>query len=136
MPAVVHPRCVGDPELSQHLGGEVEQGERLVVALDAQLGPVAHRLLIPQDFAFCAEPRLEPRSMIEAETMLDRIAAADTLNDLEALRVSALGKAGSITALLKSLGSMDTETRTAEAPKIHALREAVTGAIADRKAAL
>jgi len=74
--------------------------------------------------------------MTDAETMLDRIAAADNLGDLEAVRVSALGKSGSITALLKSLGSMDAETRTAEAPKIHALRERVTAAIADRKAAL
>ena len=52
------------------------------------------------------------------------------------MRVSALGKSGEITALLKSLGAMDPETRAAEAPKIHALREAVTDAIADRKAAL
>src|SRR3954453_24241507 len=74
--------------------------------------------------------------MTDAETMLDRIAAADTLNDLEALRVSALGKAGAITALLKSLGSMDAEARAVEAPKIHALREAVTNAIAGRKALL
>ena len=74
--------------------------------------------------------------MTDAKTMLDRIAAAENLGDLEAVRVSALGKAGSITALLKSLGSMDAETRAAEGPKIHALRERVTGAIADRKAAL
>jgi phenylalanyl-tRNA synthetase alpha chain len=74
--------------------------------------------------------------MTDAETMLDRIAAAESLGDLEALRVSTLGKSGSITALLKSLGSMDADTRAAEAPKIHALREQVTGAIADRKAAL
>jgi phenylalanyl-tRNA synthetase alpha chain len=74
--------------------------------------------------------------MIDAETMLDRIAAADSLSDLEAVRVSALGKSGSITALLKSLGSMDAETRAVEGPKIHALREAVSDAIAGRKAAL
>jgi phenylalanyl-tRNA synthetase alpha chain len=74
--------------------------------------------------------------MIDAETMLDRIAAAESLSDLEALRVSALGKAGSITALLKSLGSMDAATRTAEGPRIHALREQVTDAIASRKNAL
>ena len=74
--------------------------------------------------------------MIDAETMLDRIAAAESLSDLEAMRVSALGKSGSITALLKSLGSMDADTRAAEAPKIHALREQVTIAIAGRKAAL
>jgi phenylalanyl-tRNA synthetase alpha chain len=74
--------------------------------------------------------------MIDAETMLDRIAAAGSLSDLEAVRVSALGKSGSITALLKSLGSMDPETRAAEGPRIHALREQVTNAIAERKSAL
>jgi phenylalanyl-tRNA synthetase alpha chain len=74
--------------------------------------------------------------MIDAETMLDRIAAADSLGDLEALRVSALGKSGEITALLKSLGSMDADTRALEAPKIHALREQVTDALVSRKAAL
>ena len=74
--------------------------------------------------------------MIDAETMLDRIAAADSLGELEGLRVSALGKSGSITALLKSLGAMDAETRATEAPKVHALREQVTDAIAGRKAAL
>jgi phenylalanyl-tRNA synthetase alpha chain len=74
--------------------------------------------------------------MTDAETMLDRIAAADSLGDLEAVRVSALGKSGSITALLKSLGAMDPETRATEAPKIHSLREQVTQAIADRKSAL
>jgi phenylalanyl-tRNA synthetase alpha chain len=74
--------------------------------------------------------------MIDAETMLDRIAAAGTLSDLEAVRVSALGKSGSITALLKSLGAMDAQARANEAPKIHALREQVTNALADRKCAL
>jgi phenylalanyl-tRNA synthetase alpha chain len=74
--------------------------------------------------------------MIDAETMLDRIAAAGTLDDLESLRVSALGKSGSITALLKSLGSMDAATRSVEAPKIHALREQVGDALAGRRATL
>jgi phenylalanyl-tRNA synthetase alpha chain len=71
-----------------------------------------------------------------SDALLDRIAAAETLHELESVRVSLLGKQGEITARLKSLGSMDAETRTAEAPKIHALRERVTGAIADRKASL
>ncbi|MEP6983708.1 MAG: phenylalanine--tRNA ligase subunit alpha [Sphingomicrobium sp.] len=74
--------------------------------------------------------------MTDAETMLDRIASADSLGKLEAMRVASLGKSGSVTALLKSLGAMDPETRAAEAPKIHALREAVTDAIASRKAVL
>src|SRR5256885_12506013 len=71
-----------------------------------------------------------------SDALLDRIAAAGSLPELEHVRVAALGKSGEITALLKSLGGMDAETRTAEAPKIHALREKVTDAIAKRKAAL
>jgi phenylalanyl-tRNA synthetase alpha chain len=74
--------------------------------------------------------------MTDAAPMLDRIAAAGDLAELDSVRVSVLGKAGSITALLKSLGAMDPETRATEAPKIHALRESVTTAIAERKAAL
>ncbi len=74
-------------------------------------------------------------AMTDAE-MIDRIAAAPDLKELEALRVAALGKQGSITTLLKSLGGMDAETRAAEGPKIHALREKVTDAIASRKEAL
>ena len=52
------------------------------------------------------------------------------------MRVALLGKSGEITAKLKSLGAMDAETRALEAPKVHALREEVTTAIAARKAAL
>ena len=64
------------------------------------------------------------------QQLLDRIAAAPDLQALEQLRVSALGKSGSITALLKSLGPMSPEERASEGPKIHALREQVTAAIA------
>ena len=71
-----------------------------------------------------------------SDALLDRIAAASDLHELDSVRVSLLGKSGEITAKLKSLGSMDPDARAAEAPKIHALREQVTGAIADRKAAL
>ena len=70
------------------------------------------------------------------DALLDRIAAAKDLQELDSVRVSLLGKQGEITGKLKSLGSMDADTRSAEAPKIHALREQVTSAIADRKAAL
>jgi len=71
-----------------------------------------------------------------SDVLLDRIAAAATLQDLESVRVALLGKQGEVTAKLKSLGSMDPDTRAAEAPKIHALRERVSDALADRKAAL
>ncbi|HXH53821.1 MAG TPA: phenylalanine--tRNA ligase subunit alpha [Sphingomicrobium sp.] len=68
--------------------------------------------------------------------IVDQIRGAPDLQALEQLRVAALGKSGSITAKLKLLGGMDADARAAEAPKIHALREAVTAAIAERKAAL
>jgi phenylalanyl-tRNA synthetase alpha chain len=71
-----------------------------------------------------------------SDALLDRIAAANDLQELDSVRVSLLGKSGEITAKLKSLGSMDPEARAAEAPKIHALRERVTDAIARRKASL
>jgi phenylalanyl-tRNA synthetase alpha chain len=67
---------------------------------------------------------------------LGRIEGAADLAALEAARVGALGKQGEVTALLKSLGAMSPEERQSEGPRIHALREAVTGALAARKAAL
>ena len=73
---------------------------------------------------------------MDAAALFDRIAAADSLAALDAERVAALGKSGAITALLKSLGTMDPAARAAEAPRVHALREKVTAAIAARKEAL
>jgi phenylalanyl-tRNA synthetase alpha chain len=67
---------------------------------------------------------------------LSRIAAAGDLDSLEALRVEFLGKQGSISGLLKTLGGMSPEQRQVEGPRIHALRESVTEALASRKAAL
>jgi phenylalanyl-tRNA synthetase alpha chain len=67
---------------------------------------------------------------------LGRIDAAADLPALEALRVAALGKQGAVTSLLKTLGGMSPEERQSEGPLIHGLREAVTEAVAERKAAL
>ena len=67
---------------------------------------------------------------------LAALAAATTPDAVEAIRVSALGKAGWISALLKTLGGMTPDQRSAEGPRIHAAREAVGGAIAARKTAL
>ncbi len=64
------------------------------------------------------------------------IAAAPGLDALDAVRVRALGKQGQVTALLKSLGGMTPDERQTAGPRIHALREGVTAALADRKAAL
>ena len=67
--------------------------------------------------------------------LLGAIATADA-DALEAIRVSALGKSGTITALLKTLGGMSPEERTEKAPAIQGLRTAVSDAIAERKEAL
>ncbi len=64
------------------------------------------------------------------------INAADTPDALEAVRVAALGKQGSVSALLKTLGGMSAEQRQSEGPKINGLREAVAATLAARKAAL
>lgn len=64
------------------------------------------------------------------------IAAAGDLAALEAVRVAALGKSGTISALLKSLGSMSPEERKTRGPEINGLRDRVTTLIAERKAAL
>ena len=68
--------------------------------------------------------------------LLGQIDAATTPETVEAIRVAALGKSGSVTALLKTLGGMSPEQRQSEGPRIHALREAVTEALTTRKAAL
>ncbi|MFS0738079.1 phenylalanine--tRNA ligase subunit alpha [Sphingomonas sp. 1P06PA] len=65
-----------------------------------------------------------------------QIAAAPDLASLEAIRIAALGKQGSVSALLKTLGGMTPEQRQQEGPRINGLREAVAAAIATRKAAL
>jgi len=68
--------------------------------------------------------------------LIARIAAADSLDALDAVRVAALGKQGAVTALLKTLGGMSPDERQQQGPRIQALREGVTAAIADRKVAL
>jgi phenylalanyl-tRNA synthetase alpha chain len=65
-----------------------------------------------------------------------RIGAAADLAELEALRVEYLGKQGSVSSLLKSLGAMAPEERQAKAPAIQALREAVSSALSARKEAM
>ena len=65
-----------------------------------------------------------------------RIDAAPDLAALEALRVEYLGKQGSVSGLLKTLGAMAPEERQAKAPAIQALRQAVADALAERKEAM
>ena len=64
------------------------------------------------------------------------VAAAADLMALDAVRVSALGKTGSISNLLKSLGGMTPDERKTAGPHINGLRDRVSGLIAERKALL
>ncbi|MEQ1537740.1 MAG: phenylalanine--tRNA ligase subunit alpha [Sphingorhabdus sp.] len=68
--------------------------------------------------------------------ILAAVEAADTPDALEVVRIDALGKQGSVSALLKTLGQMSPEERQQQGPVINGLREAVTNAIATKKAEL
>ena len=64
------------------------------------------------------------------------VTAAPDVAALEAVRVGALGKSGSISELLKTLVSMSPAERRERGPAINGLRDRIAAAIADRKAAL
>jgi phenylalanyl-tRNA synthetase alpha chain len=68
--------------------------------------------------------------------LMELIEAADTLDTLEAVRVSALGKQGSVSALLKTMGGMSPEERQTQGPIINGLRESITTALTAKKADL
>lgn len=68
--------------------------------------------------------------------VLANIASAQTPEALEALRVALLGKHGSITAQLKSLGALPGDQRKAAGEAINRARDAIGAALAARKAAL
>ena len=72
---------------------------------------------------------------LEAET-LAAIEAADSLEALEQLRVTCLGKKGSVSALLKTLGAMSAEERQTNGPVFNQLRDLITQQLADKKAVL
>jgi phenylalanyl-tRNA synthetase alpha chain len=72
---------------------------------------------------------------LEAD-LLAAVAAAPDLAALDEVRVTALGKQGSVSALLKSLGAMSPDERKVRGPEINGLRDRAAAAIAARKAEL
>jgi phenylalanyl-tRNA synthetase alpha chain len=70
------------------------------------------------------------------QELLSAVDGAGDLAALEGIRVTALGKQGTVTGLLKTLGALSPEERQTTGPRIHGLREAVSEALATRKAAL
>src|SRR3979411_2379205 len=72
---------------------------------------------------------------LEAKILAD-IAAASDEAALEAVRGAALGKRGSVSALLKTLGTMTPDERKKQGPLINGLKDRATAAIAERREAL
>jgi phenylalanyl-tRNA synthetase alpha chain len=68
--------------------------------------------------------------------ILDAVSAAPDDAALEAVRVGALGKKGSVSELLKTLGGMSPDERREKGPLFNTLRDRVSEALAARKAAL
>ena len=68
--------------------------------------------------------------------LMGEIAAASDEAAIEAVRVNAIGKKGSVSELLKTLGKMDPEERKTRGAAINELKTEVSDAIAARKAEL
>ncbi|MBL4721602.1 MAG: phenylalanine--tRNA ligase subunit alpha [Alphaproteobacteria bacterium] len=62
--------------------------------------------------------------------------AAATLGDLEEIRISALGKKGRVTGLMKGLGSLAPEERRDAGQNLNIVKNAVTAALESRRDAL
>ncbi len=71
-----------------------------------------------------------------ADVALADIEAATALDGLDAIRVRLLGKAGTITAQLKSLGALPPDERRSQGEKINVLRDRISERLSARKAAL
>ena len=67
---------------------------------------------------------------------INAIGAAQTASAVEDIRVSALGKSGSISGLLKGMGAMSPDERREKGPMINGLRDRVQSALAARKTEL
>ena len=70
------------------------------------------------------------------EELLASVGGADSLDALEAIRVSTLGRKGRVTELMKGLGALDPEERRAAGQALNAVKNAVTEAIEARHAGL
>ncbi len=65
--------------------------------------------------------------------LLEAVANATTLQELESVRVSALGKKGQISALMKGLGKMQPEERKPFGQAVNGLKQKVTTALDAQK---
>jgi len=70
------------------------------------------------------------------EDLSAAVASADSSQALEEVRIAALGKKGSITAMMKGLGGLDPEERKAAGQALNVLKTEIADAIDARKADL
>jgi phenylalanyl-tRNA synthetase alpha chain len=71
-------------------------------------------------------------AQLENEILAEVAAAADD-GALEAVRIAALGKNGTITALLKTLGALPPEQRKSQGPLINGMKDRVNAALVGRR---
>ena len=74
-------------------------------------------------------------TQLEQQILADVAAASDEAA-IEAVRIAALGKSGSLTALLKMLGALPPEERKTQGPVINGLKDRVNAALNARREAL
>ncbi|HCD49410.1 MAG TPA: phenylalanine--tRNA ligase subunit alpha [Alphaproteobacteria bacterium] len=65
-----------------------------------------------------------------------RIEAADSLDALEAIRVDSLGKKGSVSLAMRSLGQLEGDARREAGQQLNAIKESITTALEARKSTL
>ncbi|RUY06402.1 hypothetical protein EOA25_16345, partial [Mesorhizobium sp. M2A.F.Ca.ET.040.01.1.1] len=87
----------------------------------------------PNEESFAVNATAGNLEALEA-SLLAEIAAASDEAAIEAVRVSALGKKGSVSEMLKTLGAMSAEERQVKGPAINGLKNRVTEALTRRKA--
>ena len=70
------------------------------------------------------------------DEILKDVDAADSVDALEDIRVSVLGKKGRITDMMKGLGQMDPDARKAAGQALNALKDEIAGALETKKTQL
>src|SRR3954447_25938478 len=89
-----------------------------------------------QPAAFCERDLTVSDLATLEQSILADIAAAGDEAALEAVRVAALGKKGSISALLATLGKMSPDERKSEGARINLVKDNVARALAARREVL
>ena len=71
-----------------------------------------------------------------SDEILQAVDAAQNLDDLENVRINALGKKGSISLLMRAFGGMDAEARKAAGQDLNLVKDAVVASIESKQAVL